>query len=72
MSPVARSATRYDNTADSYPGFIHLASIRLWFRNFVNTFRQREPTPLGLWNFYHPQTAATLTNTAFGLIRDVG
>jgi len=31
-----RLATRYDKTADSYLGFIHLASIRLWFRYFVN------------------------------------
>lgn len=32
-----RIATRYDKTADSYLGFIHLASIRLWFRHFVNS-----------------------------------
>lgn len=32
-----RLATRYDKTADSYLGFIHLASIRLWFRYFVNS-----------------------------------
>lgn len=32
-----RLATRYDKTADSYLGFIHLASIRLWFRHFVNS-----------------------------------
>lgn len=32
-----RLATRYDKTADSYRGFIHLASIRLWFRHFVNS-----------------------------------
>ncbi|MBB4210430.1 hypothetical protein EV659_101501, partial [Rhodothalassium salexigens DSM 2132] len=30
-------ATRYDKTADSYLGFIHLTSIRLWFRHFVNS-----------------------------------
>ncbi len=29
-------ATRYDKTADSFLGFILLASIRLWVRNFVN------------------------------------
>lgn len=32
-----RLATRYDKTADSYLGFIHLASIRLWFQHFVNS-----------------------------------
>jgi transposase len=32
-----RLATRYDKTADSYLGFIHLVSIRLRFRYFVNT-----------------------------------
>jgi len=32
-----RLATRYDKTADSYLGFIHLVSIRLWMREFVNT-----------------------------------
>ena len=29
-------ATRYDKTADSYLGFIHIVSIRLWMRQFVN------------------------------------
>lgn len=29
-------STRYDKTADSNPGFINLASSRLWFRRFVN------------------------------------
>jgi transposase len=29
-------ATRYDKTADSYLGFILVASIRLWVRHFVN------------------------------------
>ena len=32
-----RMATRYDKTADSYLGFILLASARLWIRHFVNT-----------------------------------
>jgi transposase len=32
-----RLATRYDKTAHSYLGFIHLASIRLWIRHFVNS-----------------------------------
>jgi len=31
-----RLATRYDKTAASYLGFIHLASVRLWIRHFVN------------------------------------
>lgn len=30
-----RLATRYDKTADSYLGFILVASIRLWVRHFV-------------------------------------
>ena len=32
-----RVATRYDKTADSYRGFVQIASIRLWIRDFVNT-----------------------------------
>jgi transposase len=31
-----RLATRYDKTADSYLGFILIASARLWTRHFVN------------------------------------
>ena len=31
-----RLATRYDKTAESYIGFILVASIRLWVRHFVN------------------------------------
>lgn len=31
-----RLATRYDKTADSYLGFIHIAAVRLWIRHFVN------------------------------------
>jgi transposase len=31
-----RLATRYDKTADSYLGFILVASIRLWVKHFVN------------------------------------
>jgi transposase len=31
-----RLATRYDKTADSYLGFVLVASIRLWARHFVN------------------------------------
>lgn len=31
-----RLATRYDKTADSYIGFVLVASIRLWVRHFIN------------------------------------
>jgi transposase len=31
-----RLATRYDKTADSYIGFILIASLRLWVRHFVD------------------------------------
>jgi transposase len=31
-----RLATRYDKTADSYLGFVLIASTRLWIRHFVN------------------------------------
>ena len=31
-----RLATRYDKTADSFIGFILVASARLWIRHFVN------------------------------------
>jgi transposase len=36
LKNARRLATRYDKTADSYLGFIHLVSIRLWMREFVN------------------------------------
>ena len=29
-----RLATRYDKTAESYLGFIHISSVRLWLRSF--------------------------------------
>lgn len=32
-----RLATRYDKTADSFLGFVLIASIRLWIRHFVHT-----------------------------------
>ena len=32
-----RLATRYDTTADSFLGFVLVASIRLWVRHFVHT-----------------------------------
>ena len=31
-----RLATRYDKTADSFLGFVVVASIRLWIRHFVH------------------------------------
>ena len=31
-----RLATRYDKTAPSYLGFIHIVSARLWTTHFVN------------------------------------
>ncbi len=36
-----RVATRYDKTADSYTGFLHIASIRLWINHFVNSTWKR-------------------------------
>ncbi|MAS41827.1 MAG: IS5/IS1182 family transposase, partial [Rhodobacteraceae bacterium] len=30
-------ATRYDKTAASFLGFVQITSIRMWFRDFVNT-----------------------------------
>ena len=37
LKNARRLATRYDKTAASDLGFIHLISIRLWMREFVNT-----------------------------------
>lgn len=31
-----RLATRYDKSADSYLGFVHIVAVRLWIRHFVN------------------------------------
>ena len=31
-----RLATRYDKTADSYLGFVHLTAVRLWIKHFAN------------------------------------
>ena len=36
LKNARRLATRYDKTADTYLAFIHLVSIRLWMRQFVN------------------------------------
>jgi len=36
LKNAQRLATRYDKTADSYLGFIHIVSIRLWTRQSVN------------------------------------
>ena len=37
LKNARRVATRYDKTAISYLGFVHLTAIRLWLRHFVNT-----------------------------------
>ena len=36
MKNARRLATRYDKTASSYLGFIHIVAIRLWMKHFVN------------------------------------
>lgn len=36
LKNARRLATRYDKTAASYLGFIHLVSCRLWVKHFVN------------------------------------
>jgi len=36
LKNARRLATRYDKTADSYLGFVHIVSIRLWMRQCVN------------------------------------
>jgi transposase len=36
LKNARRLAPRHDKTADSYLGFIHIVSIRLWTRQFVN------------------------------------
>lgn len=36
LKNARRLATRYDKTAASYLVFIHIVSIRLWMRQFVN------------------------------------
>jgi transposase len=37
LKNARRLATRYDKTAQSYAGFIHVVSIRLWMKQFVNS-----------------------------------
>jgi transposase len=37
MKNFRRFATRYDKLAETFAGFVNLASIRLWLRHFVNT-----------------------------------
>jgi transposase len=37
LKNARRLATRYDKTARNYSGFIHIVSIRLWMKQFVNT-----------------------------------
>ena len=36
MKNARRMATRYDQTAASYLGFVQVTAIRLWVRHFVN------------------------------------
>jgi transposase len=36
LKNARRLATRYDKTAASYLGFIHVVAIRLWMKAFVN------------------------------------
>jgi len=36
LKNARRPATRYDKTADSYLSFIHIVSIQMWMRRFVN------------------------------------
>lgn len=38
-----RLATRYDKTADSFLGFVLIASIRLWIKHFVHTAQADAP-----------------------------
>lgn len=33
LKNARRVATRYDKTAESFPGFIEITSIRVWLRN---------------------------------------
>ena len=46
LKNARRVATRYDKTATSYPGFIHLTAIRLWLRRSVNTAQSASPQTL--------------------------
>ena len=36
LKNARRLATRYDKTAASYLGFVHIVSCRLWLKHFVN------------------------------------
>jgi transposase len=36
LKNARRLATRYDKTAAGYLAFIHIVSLRLWAKNFVN------------------------------------
>jgi transposase len=36
LKNARRMATRYDKTAISNSGFVHIVSIRLWMKEFVN------------------------------------
>src|SRR3546814_12220202 len=45
LKNARRLTTRYDKTADRYLGFIHLVSIRLWMRQFVNASSAKPDKP---------------------------
>jgi transposase len=36
LKNARRFATRYDKLAETFEGVVHLVSIRLWLRHFVN------------------------------------
>ena len=36
LKNARRLATRYDKTAESYLGFIHIVAARIWVKKFVN------------------------------------
>lgn len=36
MKNARRMATRYDQTAESYLGFVQIAAVRMWVNYFVN------------------------------------
>ena len=37
LKNARRFATRYDKLVETFAGFVHLVSIKLWLRHFVNT-----------------------------------
>lgn len=45
LKNARRLATRYDKTAVSYLAFIHIVSLRLWAKHFVNSSQGLVPSP---------------------------